>query len=344
MFDFDNKLNNNSFSKAAFICQNEEFLSVYINSIKDSNILFVTNTLFEANKIYDSIINYNKDVLFFPADDFFFEESFAASPELAITRIETINKILDGKNNIIITNLMGILRFLPTKSKWKSSILKLSVGDTIRKENFVEKLYSIGYVQESLVKKTGDFANRGFIVDVFPCLNDNPIRIEFWGDSIESIRFFDIDSQRSYENLNNITIFPTSEFISSKKVEERKQKFLNRYEEVNSIASYLDDCVLIYKDKNQINNSYIKLIEDIKEYNVERNIISDQYFNDLYEIKGSKEINIMTLDNIFEEKYDLVVDLQIKNVINYKGDFELLNADLKAYLRQNKTIIIGWRR
>ena len=80
------------------------------------NILFVSNTLFEANMYYQSISNYEKNVLLFPMDDFITSEALAISPELKITRLETLNSLIQTDKKIVVTNLMGFLRYLPTKN------------------------------------------------------------------------------------------------------------------------------------------------------------------------------------------------------------------------------------
>jgi len=341
--DFINdKLNNKIKNKTSVLCSNDEFMCIFINSLKETNILVVTNTLYEANKIYDSLINYNTNVLFFPTDDFISEEALAASPELTITRIETINKsIISSDKKIIITDLMGLLRYLPTKENWKRNIKTLKVGDSISKDSLVKELYEIGYNNNPIVRKTGDYANRGFILDIFPCLEDSAIRIEFWGDVIESIRYFDIDTQLSTNNIEEITICPTSEFISTKMDAKRKQKYLKNYEEVNSIIDYLDNPVLIYKDINQIKTSYNKIKEDIFEYsNSKEEELSTNYIHDLEEIKPKFEVFLMNIDNICSEKVDLNINLELKDVFDYEGNFELLNADIRSYINQKQTIII----
>ena len=110
-------------------------------------------------------------------------------------------------------------------------------------------------------------------MDVYPPNLDNPIRIEFWGDEIDSIRYFDIDSQRSLGDIDEVFLTPFSEFINEKNVNEieEKQKFLPYVvNEVSSIIDYLDNVVTIYKDYNQIINSYKSLREEIFNYDVEK--------------------------------------------------------------------------
>ena len=99
-----------------------ELKGIYINDAfenNNKNILVVTNSLYEASKLYQIITNHNKNVLFFPMDDFLTSEALAISPELKTTRLETLNTIINSDNNIVVTNLMGYLRFLPTKNTYK---------------------------------------------------------------------------------------------------------------------------------------------------------------------------------------------------------------------------------
>ena len=194
----------------------DELKSIYIYDyfIKhNDSLVIVTNTLYESNTIYKSLSNYTKDVLFFPMDDFLTSEAIAISPELEITRLETINATLENKKKIIVTNLMGFLRFLPTKQNYKKSIIKICVGEDYDIKKLEQDLYNIGYKSETFVNKTGEYAPRGFVLDIFPLGSQNPIRIEFWGDTIDSIKTFDVDSQLTRENIENIEILPNTEFI-----------------------------------------------------------------------------------------------------------------------------------
>ena len=167
---------------------NDEFFSLYINKLfneNNDNILIVTSSLFEANTLYTYLTTYNQNVLLFPMEDFLTTESIAVSPDLKITRLETINSLLTGSKKIVITHLNGYLRYLPTKEKYLDSIVKLKVGEEVSRDELVKKLSSLGYEKESIVTKTGELGVRGFVIDVFPIQYEHPIRIEFFGDEIE---------------------------------------------------------------------------------------------------------------------------------------------------------------
>ena len=127
------KLTNISFQHQGGLSATDEFFCVYLDQLfrkEKKNILLVTNSLYEANKLYSNLTVLNKDVVLFPMDDFLTSEAVAISPDLEINRLETLNEILLGKK-VVVTNLTGYLRFLPTPANYKKSFLDLNVGDII---------------------------------------------------------------------------------------------------------------------------------------------------------------------------------------------------------------------
>ena len=108
-----------------------ELRALYIYNLfeqKKENIIVVASSLFEANKMYTLISDFTNDVLFFPMDDFLTSEALAVSPELKIKRLETLNELISSNKKIVVTNLMGYLRFLPKKKDYEDSILKLELN------------------------------------------------------------------------------------------------------------------------------------------------------------------------------------------------------------------------
>ena len=115
----------------------DEFFCMYIAELskqRKNPILIVTPTLFEANQMVSILSNYNENTTLFPMDDFLTSESIAISPDLKITRLETMNQIIEEKTSIVVTHLNGYLRYLPTKEKYKNSILSLTVGMEIKRD------------------------------------------------------------------------------------------------------------------------------------------------------------------------------------------------------------------
>ena len=141
---------------------------------ENKSIICVTSSLYEANKIYQTLNNYTNLVSFFPMDDFLTSEALAISPEFKFTRLDTLNNVLKEKR-IVITNLMGFLRYLPSKQTYINSFINIEVNKEYKMDELVENLYKIGYKRESIVTKTGEVAVRGFIVDIFPINYQNLI-------------------------------------------------------------------------------------------------------------------------------------------------------------------------
>ena len=321
-----------------------ELESLYINNIyekKDSDVLVVVNSLYEANKIYNTISNYNKNTYLFPMDDFVTSEAAISSPELMISRLETLNSIIfNNSKKIIITNLMGFLRFLPDKNIWKNSLINLKINDEIEKDKLFRKLINIGYNVETLVTKTGEISNRGYILDIFPVNEENGVRIEFFGDTIESIRYFDVNTQLSFQNIDSISIYPFSEFITNVEVEEKKQKYLSKYVNVNCLYDYLNNATTIFKDYNQIYNSYLVLEEDIVNYKTINNE-NIKYMYELGDISLKSVIYISSVDNILSNvKIDETINYESHDAPYYNDNFELLNKDLSTYISLGKTVVI----
>ena len=308
----------------------------------NKNIVVVTNTLYEANNLYKSLTFYdNNHVNLFPMDDFLVSEAIAISPDLMSKRIETLNELVNfDKPQIIITNLMGFLRFLPSKSLWKSLNIKLSVGSEYDRNILLKKLDMIGYKKESIVSKTGEYANRGYILDIFPYGMENPIRIEFFDDLIEEIREFDPDSQLSLSCQDSISVLPFTEFINEKRIDiPNRQSLLPRVtDKVCSILDYLDDCQTIFIDIEQIKLGFIRIMEEVSEFKESDKYNIDNYMFDLSYLIPKKYINLLSVDNVLNS--DSVQSYYSGDIPNFNGNFDLLRNFIEKMQRKSKTIII----
>ena len=307
--------------------------------------MIVVNSLFEANKLYNSLSNYNNNVLLFPMDDFLTSEAIAISPDLKINRLESLNTIISGKKCIIITNLMGYLRYLPEKEDYEKSILKLSVGDVIAPNKLVEKLVSLGYNQDTIVNKTGEVGARGYVVDVFPIDENNPIRIEFFDDLIESIRYFDSQTQKSIKSSEKIIIKPYFEFLTDKEVIDEhfgKQKYLQVYSSVTNISSYLGECFTLFKDYEQLKNSFINIMEETITYKNEKDIdFKYNYMNSFNELNVDYPIYYSSLSNIINEKYITSShNFMVKTINNFSENAESINKYINNSINSGKTVLI----
>ncbi len=277
------------------------------------NIIVLTSSLYEANKIYNDLSNIMDNTCFFPMDDFLSSMIIAASPELKYKRLETLDKLKSDDKHIVVTNLMGYLKFLPKVGT--QNIIEINVGDTIRRDDLVNKLSELGYKVDSLVTASGEMAVRGFIVDIYPIEERHPIRIEFDGNVIESIRYFDENNQLSFGNLNNIKVKAIEEVAT---------------DEVSSLFDYAKNPLVVYIDWEQIKASYKKLCEDILEYK-EKNVINDKL---MYELEDIRDFDKIYVNLINSGKNDL----HAKSIINYNSNFEKLVEDYYGWKKQGKEV------
>ncbi len=325
----------NKFDNKTVTGLTDELKCIYINNYYDSlnkSVLFVCNSIYESNKFYQALKNYNENVLLFPMDDFLTSEVLATSPELKMTRLETLNKLKNDGNFIVVTNLMGYLRFLPSKDIFNSSYINLKIGESYDINELSEKLYNIGYSHEILINKSGEYAKRGFVIDVYPINYDNPIRIEFFGDEIESIRKFDVNTQLTIEQIDNVSIIPNTEFLGSS-THSNIHRDLIKYTEVYSIKDY-KDFTIFYNDLNDIEISYNNLINDMFEYSVSASLDTNtKYMNEL--IVPDNYIDLCSYDSA---KDDLVTYNSYSNNIDLSNP-ETIGKELHKLL-PSKTVII----
>ena len=308
----------------------DELKCIYIsNSYHDNLILVVCNSLYEANKFYQTLKNYVNEVYFFPMDDFMTSEVLAISPDFKMTRLETLDTIVKKNKGIVVTNLMGYLRFLPTKDNFINSYVKLKVGDSFDIKELTKKFYNIGYERDVVVNKTGEMAIRGYVVDIFPTNYNNPIRIEFWGDEIESIRFFDINTQLTIDTIKEVEIVPNSEFLIDKDIDfEYNHRDLIKYGSSN-IYEYMNG-LLFYNELDDIKVGYNNLLEEVFEYNTSNNLDKNtKYFHDF---PSYDSINLYQKDT-FDINYD-----------SYKLEDKFTNVEIMKEIltkySKTKTVII----
>ena len=130
---------------------------------------------------------------------------------MKLNRLETLEYLKNHDKTIVVTNLMGYLRFLPSYEKSQNLKVSLKKGLTIDRAKIVNELEEYGYVRTSLVTSTGEYALRGFIIDIFPIEADHPIRIELFGEEVEAIRVFNEETQLSINEISKIDILPIQE-------------------------------------------------------------------------------------------------------------------------------------
>lgn len=294
-------------------------LNLFDNS--DKNIIVLTNTLYEANMYYNNFLTYTNDVLLFPMDDFLTSVAVAISPDLKVKRLETLAKIHEKKRYIIITNLMGFLRFLPDKDNEYNFDFKIAKGSSFKREDVLKLLDKYGYVKESIVTTTGEYAVRGYIIDLFCPDSQHPLRLEFFGDEIDSIRYFDESTQLSIKEVSEVCIKPFVEIVDDK---------------YSSLCDYLNDPFVVMINKDQIDVAYDKLVEEMFEYNKNEGI-SKKYMFSLDEITYNY---VIYLNNINDSDNGNTLKFNSQEIENFNSDFELLGKYVKKSIDRGLIVIL----
>ena len=320
----------------------DEFFCLYISRLSKSNnqdIVVVTSTLFEANKLVNSLSSYDDNVLLFPMDDFLASASIAVSPDLKISRLETLNHLVQDGRKIVITHLNSYLRFLPSKSDYKKSIIHVKVGDSFEREQFISELIKIGYTRETTVTKTGEIAVRGFVIDVFPLGLTSAIRFEFFGDEIESIRYFDISTQKSIENITEVDIYPNTEILTDNDNDFNKR--FNIIDNPVNISDYLNNPVTVVKDYSQIEASYLKLQEDMFDYINRNNLDSQTKFMFGIDKIPNNAILYNTFDSdVLRFKGNKKIKFDVSNIESFHENIDLIKEYINSNLKKGKTVVI----
>ena len=236
-------------------------LDVAIHEFTKRPICILTYNEIQAKKIYDDIKYFTDNVVIFPKKEVVTYDYIAESKENLYERIEALNKIKSKKTLIVVTTIEAVMQKLPEKNTVYQNELKFKTGNSYKLDDIKRKLVDLGYVRCDLIEGIGQFSVRGDIVDI--SINEKTgIRLEFWGDEIDSIREFNIETQRSIKNKNESTIYPSNEYILEDSVDFICEKIRKKYKE--------------YKNQNIIEED----IEQIKEGNYISKI--DKYFDCFY--------------------------------------------------------------
>lgn len=198
----------------------ESQLIHFVQAVRESNgfknQIIITYDEQKAKGFVDDYKLYDREVIYYPAKDMMFFSADIHGNLILNERLNFIKKLLENKDITLVTTIDGMFdRLMPLKV-YKDNILGINVGDIINLEQTEKQLVKLGYQRCSQVDMTGQFAVRGSILDIFPLTEEVPVRIDLWDDEIDSIKYFDVESQRSIDNLDSIKIYPATEYIIDK--------------------------------------------------------------------------------------------------------------------------------
>ena len=194
---------------------------IYSLAGEKQSCLIVTFQEQKARDLYESYRFFDRQAVYYPARDVLFYQSDIRGNLLTGERLAAVKAILCRERVTVITTFDALMDRIAPLSHIQDAILEYRVGETMDLEEVRKRLVEMGYERNYQVEIAGQFAVRGGILDIFPLTEENPYRIELWGDEIDSMRSFDVESQRSIENLEQVQIFPASEIVLSPELKAR---------------------------------------------------------------------------------------------------------------------------
>ena len=300
-------------------------------------ICIITYNEIQAKRIKEDLEYFTDKITLFPKKEIVTYDYIAESKDLPYERIESLNQIISKKNIVVVTTIEAVMQKLPEKSVLYKNSIDFKIGDTKNLEEIKQKLVELGYVRYELIDGRGQFSIRGGILDI-SLTEEMGVRIEFWGDEIDSIRTFSISSQRSIKTMDKITVNPAHEYIlenpKEKVVNKIRQKILTDKQQENAnedIEQILNGDYISKVDKyfdcfyenpssliNYLNNNYIIFLDDISKIKQrEKNINQD-----------NKELSKALLD---KEK---IVPEAIENMMTFIEISEHLSSRQLVYLER----------
>ena len=298
-----------------------------------SNYLLITSNLYKAQSIYSKLCSFvpQKDVLLFPADELIRAEMLAQTKEMVATRLYTLNELLNGHGKIVVANLASATRFLPNPDVFKTLTIDFEVGGHYDISKIKKQLIKAGYLLVNKIDQSLQFASRGDIIDIFSVNYDKPIRIEFFDDEIESIRFFEISTQISVKSLQKVTILPASDIIlSDEEITKCGNKILDRLEKdqehldqgtfeklrdetTNDVSNILEGNIneRLYKYYGLIQSYHFSIFDYCKDFI--SIFVDEQSIDNSYQILSNESFNYL---NELHESGRLISHLQMYQDIN----------------------------
>ena len=293
----------------------------------------------QAKEIFEDLRFYDKNTMFYPAKDLLFFQADIQGNLLIRQRMCVIKALLEQKELTVVTSIDGCMDYLMPLEEIGKKVLHFYSDSVINMDVLKNTLVQLGYERVGQVEMPGQFSVRGGIVDIYSLTEENPWRIELWGDEVDSIRSFDAESQRSLENLDEIAIYPAVEWNDGKKM-------------VSFVDYFPKEKMLLFLDEpNRILENGLGVEEEYaasrthREEKGEKNLPVQwlcEFSKVQKELNKLRAVSLSALEprgvewNFAPEKYNLTV----QSVTSYNSSFELLVEDLKKYKKKGYQIAL----
>ena len=296
-------------------------------------ICIVTYNELQAKKIIKDLQYFTRKVEYFPRREILSYDYLAESKDISNERINCLNNIYSKKAKIIVTTIEAASQKIVTKNELYKNIVEIKENSIIELEELKKKLFYLGYERRDLVENAGEYSIRGGIIDI-GITKETGIRIELWGDEVDSIREFNIMSQRSTEKVKTAKIYPATEFVLERNIEEVISDILNDFDE-EKVAEDIEEI----KNGNYLSkvdkyfNYFYKNSETIIDYIKENYII---FLDEISKIKARSENIIKDNQNVIKSLMEKkrAVPQALTNLNNYIDFLGLIKNIQIIYLEK----------
>ena len=294
----------------------------------------------KARQVYEEYKFLYPETYLYPAKDLLFYQADLRSKELIRQRMEVIQAVAEGKPMAVVMSFDACMDLLLPKEVLEKRMIRIKGDNALNLEEMQVRLVNLGYEREVQVEGPGQFAVRGGILDIYPLTEELPVRVELWGDEVDSIRTFDVGTQRSIENLNEVVIAPAAEYPQG---EENGVSFLD-YFPVNQTILFLDEPARLLEkgqgveeefmeaQKRRIESGYDVSDSEARLYHTGEIIEKCNAFASV----GLSALDIRGKGFLVRQSYSL----HTKSVNPYNSSFEMLTQDLKRLKRNGYRVVL----
>jgi transcription-repair coupling factor (superfamily II helicase) len=352
----------------------KSLLLAYLKKELDSPLLVITSGTEESWKIYEDLVSFlgEEPVRLFPTWEILPYEFKVPPGEIVGRRLETLHDLATGKTPVVVTTIRACLERTIRPEELKARSIRLKVGDAAEIDELSDKLVALGFRRFPQVEEIGNFSVRGGILDVFPYSSPDPIRIEFFGDQVESIRTFGVLDQRSIQKIESTLILPKREIlISDQKLEQhisglqpdqadRLREMLRFHDEVPGlewlaslfglpsarISDYLSPDSVIFTDERPLIQDHLDQVYQETEKLFAEAGEKGQAVPDPQTLLGTpenlaQEMNrFRTVDHLFLGEKKNTFDLGMTEPEVFGGNVDLLRSQVKSYLKEKRKVFV----
>lgn len=294
----------------------------------------------KAKQVYEEYRFLDPNTHLYPAKDLLFYQADLRSKELVSQRMEVIQAVAAGEKATVITSFDAFMDTLLPKDVIVEKTVRIANDSTFHLEEMQSRLVALGYDREVQIEAPGQFAVRGGILDVYPLTEELPIRIELWGDEVDSIRTFDVETQRSIENLEEVSICPAVEFPQEG---EKGVSFLDYFPMEETIL-FLDEPVRLIEKGQGVEEEFLEAQKKRVESGYEVTDAEVQLYHTeeiLRKMNAYSSVGFFALDmkcRGLETKASF--SLQTKSVNPYNSSFDMLTQDLKRLKMNGYRVVL----